>query len=774
MLTAAYDSEKDSRDRLFRDIQPDEFYPVYGDSSIKGFEAQSTGRLYVRIDNKKSYLLYGDFVTQAPNDVQQLGNYNRSLNGVREHFENHVVSANAWASYDNSRQIVEELPANGTSGPYAFHSANGLVNSEKIEILTRDRNNPGLIIKTLQMTRFSDYEFEPLTGQILFKAPVPSLDADLNPISIRVTYEIDQGGDRFWTYGADAQVKLNTHLQLGGAFARDENSADRYSLYSSNFVVDLGRTTFLFGEVARSEDAIDGEGNAGRIELRHNSERLAARIFWGRADEHFKNQTAILTAGRTEGGAQISYQISRKLRTVFQAVDTESATGGTRRGVLAGIEQTFGKDIRLEIDGRYSTETANPASPSTALTAGATPNEVRSIRAKLTLPLPWTDGAGRIYGEYEQDVLEDKQLAAIGGQYQVDAKTRLYLRHEFISSLGGPFELNTVQQQNTTVIGVESTYSKDASLFNEYRARDGFTGREAEAAIGLRNAWTLSEGFRINTTFERVAPLEGTTTANDSTAVTGAFEYTANPDWKTTGRLELRRSDSVDSLLNTFGFAQKLNDNWTALSKSVLYVAQNKGPGTADQTQARVQAGFAWRQTSSDVWNALGKYEFRTEDGAPGTFFGTTTTVPGTGNIQRRVNILTLDVNCQPNADWQLSGHYAGKLAFDDSNSGNDTTSAHLLAFHFIHDLSSRIDIGLGANALISDDGSVQYAIGPEIGFTLTDNLRAGLGYNFSGFSDQDLTQEQYTTHGFYLAMRLKFDEQLFKPRRREMITTEK
>ena len=123
LLTAAYDSEKDTRDRLFRDIQPDEFYPVYGDSSIKGFEAQSTGRLYVRVDNKRSYLLYGDFVTQAPNDLQQLGNYNRSLNGVREHFENKSVSANAWASYDNTRQVVEELRANGTSGPFAFQSA---------------------------------------------------------------------------------------------------------------------------------------------------------------------------------------------------------------------------------------------------------------------------------------------------------------------------------------------------------------------------------------------------------------------------------------------------------------------------------------------------------------------------------------------------------------------------------------------------------------------------------------------------------------------------
>jgi hypothetical protein len=640
------------------------------------------------------------------------------------------------------------------------------VNSEKIEILTRDRNNPGLVIKTIDMTRFSDYEFEPLTGQILFKAPIPSLDADLNPISIRVTYEVDQGGDRFWAYGGDAQVKVTDRFQVGGSAARDENPRDRYGLYSGNAVFDLGLKTFLFGEFAHSEDAFEGSGNAGRVELRHSSEKLFARIFWGRADTHFKNQTAILTAGRTEGGGQLSYQVTRTLRSVVQAVDTESSTGGTRRGVLAGLEQTFANDIRLEIDGRYSKESDTPASPSTAQTPGSTPNEVRSLRSKLTLPLPWTEGAGRVYGEYEQDLWDsDKQLAAFGAEYHVDAKTRLYMRHEFISSLGGPFELNSVQRQNTTVFGVESAYTKDASLFNEYRARDGFSGREAETAIGIRNTWTLADGFRANTSFERVEPLEGATTTNKSTAITGALEYTANPDWKGTARLELRTSDTVDSLLNSLGVAYKLTDNWTALGKSVIYVAENKGPGAVDQTQARIQGGFAWRQTTTDVWNALGKYEFRTEDGAVGTFDGGSP-LAAQREVQRRVNVLSLDVNYQPHADWQLNMHYAGKLAFDDRVDRSDSSSAHLVAGHFVYDLTKRVDIGVGVSALVNGDGgSAQYALGPEVGFTLTDNLRAGLGYNFSGFDDEDLTEEQYTSQGFYLALRLKFDEGLFKRR---------
>ena len=63
LLTAAYDSDKTTRARLLRDVRPDELYPVYGDASLRSFDARSGDRLYVRVDKNKSYALYGDFVT---------------------------------------------------------------------------------------------------------------------------------------------------------------------------------------------------------------------------------------------------------------------------------------------------------------------------------------------------------------------------------------------------------------------------------------------------------------------------------------------------------------------------------------------------------------------------------------------------------------------------------------------------------------------------------------------------------------------------------------
>jgi uncharacterized repeat protein (TIGR01451 family) len=749
LLTAGFDSEKAARERLFRDIQPDEFYPVYGDSSIRGFDAQSTGRLYVRIDKKKCYLLYGDFNTQVTVEARGLGNYNRSLTGIREHYEKNRISLNVWASQDSTRQVIEELPGNGTSGPYYFNARDGIVNSEQVEILTRDRNQPSQILKTVAVSRFVDYEFEPFTGRILFKAPVASLDSNLNPIFIRVTYEVDQGGPKFWVYGADGQVKVSERLELGGSAVRDENPLGHYELLSANSTVKLGPKTFLLGEVAQSDSEIGGVGRAGRVELRHKGEGTDARVYFGRTEPSFTNNASILLPGRIEGGMKVTQKLNAKTSLIAQGLWTEDVlTHGSRKGVRVDVERAFG-NIRMELGARHSEETANPASPSTF---GITPNEVNSLRTKITTPVPFVKDAS-IYGEYENDVIETgNRMAALGLDYQLKNRGKLYARHEFISSLGGPFELNSVQQHNTTVVGLEAEFMKDGHTFNEYRARDSFSGREAEAATGLRNLWTLAEGVRLNTTFERVTPFNSGN-QNEATSVTGAIEYTRNPDWKGTTRLELRTSPSNDSLLNTVGYARKVSRDWTFLSKGILLMVDNKGPSAGDKTQGRVQTGFAYRQTETDRWNGLIKYEYKYEaDGS----------IPAAA-LRRNVNMLSLDVNYQPSADWSLSAHYAGKLAIDDVEGADQLYHAHLLGGRASYDLTRRWDIGVNANTLVSGDGrQQQYAFGPEIGFLIRNNLRIGVGYNVVGFRDADLAADGYTNPGVFLNLRLKFDETLF------------
>ncbi len=149
LLTASYDSDKDLQQRVFRDINPDQFYPVYGDSSVRGFDAQTSGRLYVRVDKGRSFVLYGDYNTSSTVPNRMLSQYSRTLTGAKWHLEDanpggSGYQANFFASRDTFSQVVTELPANGTSGPFNLGLASGaVINSEKVEVLTRDRYQPG-------------------------------------------------------------------------------------------------------------------------------------------------------------------------------------------------------------------------------------------------------------------------------------------------------------------------------------------------------------------------------------------------------------------------------------------------------------------------------------------------------------------------------------------------------------------------------------------------------------------------------------------------------
>jgi hypothetical protein len=228
LLTAAYDSDKDTRARLLRDVRPDELYPVYGDASLRSFDARSADRLYVRIDKNKSYALYGDFVTGdgftqaigqgavASLKARSLGNFNRTATGVRLHHEQGNLAGNVFAFRDSLRQVVEEIASQG-SGPYGLRNDGVLEGSEKIEVLVRDRNQPSRIVSVRALVRLVDYTFEPFSGRVLLTSFLPSVDDELNPVSLRVTYEVDQGGSEFWVVGGDAQWRATEQLEIGGS-----------------------------------------------------------------------------------------------------------------------------------------------------------------------------------------------------------------------------------------------------------------------------------------------------------------------------------------------------------------------------------------------------------------------------------------------------------------------------------------------------------------------------------------------------------------------------
>ena len=217
---------------------------------------------------KTSLICCGDFTTTTLNPTQRLTQYQRSLTGLKHHYETDLFRVDSFATRDSTRQVIRELPANGTSGPFEFALGDVLVNSEKVELITRDRNQASVIIRSVPLIRFSDYEFEPLTGRLLMRQPVPSVDPFLNPISVRITAEIEQGGETFWVYGVNGQVRVKEGVWLGGTYVRNNNPIpESFSrLTGVNARVEITPRSVLSAELANTLRADGSRGNAERVE----------------------------------------------------------------------------------------------------------------------------------------------------------------------------------------------------------------------------------------------------------------------------------------------------------------------------------------------------------------------------------------------------------------------------------------------------------------------------------------------------------------------------
>lgn len=393
-ITAMFDSEKDLRQREFRDYNPDRLYPVMGDSAERGVEARTSDRFYLRLDKGRDYILYGDFATGSEFSMVQgggrlaslrtvdLGQYNRSMTGLRARRDDGKGYIDGFAMRDSLRQSVEEYRGNGTSGPFSIGNFNALENSEKLEVVVRDRNNTSRILSMRALERYSDYTFEPFSGRVLLKEALSAVDADLNPVSLRITYEVDTGGEEFWVYGFNAQRKFDEAVTLGLSMIRDDNPAspvgggfattpgtgfaELRELDSVNALIgDEQRMGVLALEAARSVAASaqgDLEGAALRFDWRHgdtddrvpSGNRWDLRVHGGSADKEFVNPASSLAAGRSELGLQGAREFGEDQRIHLNGSYTaDSLTGGERGGASVGYERDFGERYQFEAGVRH-------------------------------------------------------------------------------------------------------------------------------------------------------------------------------------------------------------------------------------------------------------------------------------------------------------------------------------------------------------------------------------------------------------------------------------
>lgn len=821
LLTGAFDSNKVNPLRFFADVDPNQYYPISGDAALVDYDARSTSKLYLRLDRGASFALYGDFQTLPADSSAWLGSYARTLTGFLAHYETPRARLQVFAAEAATHQFVDEQPGRGLSGPYAISQTNALANSERIELLVRDRNQPALVLSRRVLTRYADYDFEPFSGRVVFRQPVPSVDENLNPVSIRITYEVDSAGRRYWVGGVAGEVALRENLMLGARYAQDQDPLTAFRLYGTNAVWRPDRSTTLTVDLARSEGfqleaqtlaglapvvpgaalSADPRGSAGRIELTRHDEALDARLYAGRADATFQNANSPLAPGRTEAGLHATYQLTEGYALELDALHSRDAASAAHRSAAsADLSLHPWRGAKLETGLSYVNQSYNAALPAVAqYGVGAVPGTALGaplnntgfgflgggmlaspLGAPLALPMagaPLTEQdyvaanvkltqqlseAASVYGQYAHALGGEGQLAAVGGEYRMSDAERVYARYEDLDSLTGIYGLGAGQRAHQLVAGFDSAYMRDGSVYNEYRLAGTASGQSTVDALGVRNLWRLAPGWSATTTFEHqqlsgasalpAAPPVGGSNPTASAVALG-LEYLGSPLWKAAGRLERRVSDFEREWLSTLAVVRKLSDDWSLLARNIYLASDTQLPAQAGgrTRQDRLQLGMAYRDTGTNLWNALLRYEYRTDTNSA--------LVTGTDT---RSHILALSANYHPRRAWELQGQLAGKSERDLLGAVHSDFSALLLSARAVWDVSPRWDVGL-LGSTTGGGGTRDQGLALELGYRVIDNLWLSGGAIAGRYADTELFSADSSWRGVYLRVRFKFDERLLR-----------
>ncbi|MDQ3189716.1 MAG: hypothetical protein M3Q28_12610, partial [Pseudomonadota bacterium] len=131
-----------------------------------------------------------------------------------------------------------------------------------------------------------------------------------------------------------------------------------------------------------------------------------------------------------------------------------------------------------------------------------------------------------------------------------------------------------------------------------------------------------------------------------------------------------------------------------------------------------------------------------------------------TGKLHARKLVNNLNANYTPSLDTQWSFQYGAKYVFDRIDGASYTGYTDLIGVEVRRDLGKRWDIGVGAGVLHSWNSKVfDYSAGASIGYRLLENTWIAAGYNVLGFNDRDFAGAEYRAKGFFLSVRVKFDQ---------------
>ena len=498
LITAAMDTTEDDIENLFsnltdkspesllRRINPNQFYPVYGDDSTFVEDAPTQGRFYVRIEDGNDYLLWGNFLSNVnSSDLAQL---DRGLYGAKA-----VVQSDTATSQGESRYKAvgfaadpgtiparEEFLATGGS-VYFLENQDIAIGSERVRLEIRDQDT-GFVQETIELTPQVDYTVDYVRGRILLTRPISAivlgdtvvregaLPGDVANLVVRYEYSPALTDIDGFTLGGRAEAWATDSLRLGVTGQREETAQADQTLVAADLTARRSADTYARMEVARTEGAAFTERRSldGGFTYQTLGENLAT-------DEAF----AYHLEGALGFSDVFSTERDGKVTAYFERLD--AGYSGAGRVTEADTE-------------RFGVRLATALSNAGRLMAEIDRLKRSDLREETTFNADYSrdllgNWGGTIGARYSD--VDDKTGSGFGSGERVDLGAQLdYQLQETIRLYGfGQTTLSTGggrQENNRIGVGADAQISDRLSVRGEVSEGDGGAG----ASIGA--------GYRLN------------------------------------------------------------------------------------------------------------------------------------------------------------------------------------------------------------------------------------------------------------------------------------
>ncbi|MEO8200279.1 MAG: OmpA family protein [Gemmatimonadota bacterium] len=477
-------SRRDPRS-LLRRLDPNTYYPTYGDDGTLEEDAPTQGNLYVKLERNDSRIMWGSF--QARPFDTDLISVSRGLYGAElDHrglsttrFGERKTELRGFAADPGTIASREEFRGTGGSLYYLRHQ-DIVIGSEQVRVEIRDRESQIVLASTL-LQPGQDYELNALQGRVSLREPLSAIadrqtlvrdgTLDGNPVVMVVTYEFAPGLSRVdnLTSGGRLTQWWGDHLRLGATAYRQDGTGMEQTLLGGDFILRHRAGTYFKVERARSDgpgnqslSSISGgfgftdltssaqantRANATRAEAAVDLSELSGRLsgtltgYYADRDAGFSSPGQLTSENIRQSGFAAQLPLASRMNLSATVDFREGETTGRSHSLELNAGLRLTSAVTLSAGIRDDDRVSGLAGGNSHLLSQA--GERTDVIGRLELAPMGTDGAeGRfgIYGLAQATVNKDggrseNDRFGLGGRYRMSR--RLGLKGEVTDGDGG-------------------------------------------------------------------------------------------------------------------------------------------------------------------------------------------------------------------------------------------------------------------------------------------------------------------------------------------------